>query len=59
MSPFTALAIAFAVALPTGAYLVTHDHGFLGAICIIGPFFMGASSNRTETPVEVKKEETK
>lgn len=43
MSPFTMLAIVFIVSLPTGAYLVTNDHGILGAICIICPFCISVS----------------
>jgi hypothetical protein len=57
MNPFTALAVAFIVALPTGAYLVMHDHGILGAICIICPFLMGASHETKSSDSE--KEEKK
>jgi hypothetical protein len=57
MNQFTALAVAFIVALPTGAYLVTSGHTFLGAMCLILPFAMGAS--RETKPSDSEKEEKK
>jgi hypothetical protein len=57
MNPFTALAVAFIVALPTGAYLVTSGHTFLGAMCLILPFAMGASHEAK--PSDSEKEEKK